>query len=81
MEQAVHLSRLTPLSFLERTAHAFPRRAGVVDGDRRLSWEEVRERVRRLAVALQESGIEKGDRTGLSCSKPTTEFQLQARCS
>ena len=62
MEQAVHLSRLTPLSFLERTAHAFPRRAGVVDGDRRLSWEEVRERVRRLAVALQESGIEKGDR-------------------
>jgi fatty-acyl-CoA synthase len=62
MERAVHLSRLTPLSFLERTAHAFPRRIGVVDGDRRLSWEEVRERVRRLAVALQESGIEKGDR-------------------
>jgi acyl-CoA synthetase (AMP-forming)/AMP-acid ligase II len=62
MERAVHLSRLTPLSFLERTAHAFPRRIGVVDGDRRLSWEEVRERVRRLAVALQESGIEQGDR-------------------
>jgi fatty-acyl-CoA synthase len=62
MERAVHLSRLTPLSFLERTAHAFPRRIGVVDGDRRLSWEEVRERVRRLAVALQESGIENGDR-------------------
>jgi acyl-CoA synthetase (AMP-forming)/AMP-acid ligase II len=62
MERAVHLSRLTPLSFLERTAHAFPRRIGVVDGDRRLNWEEVRERVRRLAVALQESGIEKGNR-------------------
>jgi fatty-acyl-CoA synthase len=62
MERAVHLSRLTPLSFLERTAHAFPKRIGVVDGDRRLSWQEVRERVRRLAVALQESGIENGDR-------------------
>src|SRR6188472_1539759 len=62
MERAVHLSRLTPLSFLERTAHAFPQRIGVVDGDRRLSWQELRERVRRLAVALQESGIEKGDR-------------------
>jgi fatty-acyl-CoA synthase len=62
LEQAVHLSRLTPLSFLERTAYAFPRRVGVVDGDRRLSWTDVRERTRRLAVALQESGIEKGDR-------------------
>ena len=62
MEQAVHLSRLTPLSFLERTAYAFPDRIGVVDGDRRLSWTDVRERVRRLALALQDTGLDKGDR-------------------
>jgi fatty-acyl-CoA synthase len=60
--ERVHLSRLTPLSFLERTATAFPDRVAVVDGDRRLTWSELRERVRRLAVALQAVGIERGDR-------------------
>jgi fatty-acyl-CoA synthase len=62
MQPAVHLSRLTPLAFLERSAAVFPERTAVVDGERRLTWAELQERVRRLAVALQESGIEKGDR-------------------
>jgi fatty-acyl-CoA synthase len=62
MQPAVHLTRLTPLAFLERTASAFPARAAVVDGPRRLSWAELRERTRRLAVALQDGGIRKGDR-------------------
>jgi fatty-acyl-CoA synthase len=58
----VHLSHLTPLAFLERSAAAFRGRVAVVDGDRRLTWEQLRERVRRLAVSLQQAGIEKGDR-------------------
>ncbi len=58
----VHLSPLTPLSFLERSALAFPERTAVVDGARRLTWAELGERVRRLAVALQQAGIERGDR-------------------
>ena len=62
MPQAVHLTRLTPVSFLERSATAFPERLAVLDGERRLTWTELRERVRRLAVALQESGSERGDR-------------------
>ncbi len=62
MPAGVHLSRLTPLSFLERSASAFPDRLAVVDGDRRLTWSELRERARRLAVALQAGGIERGDR-------------------
>src|SRR5215211_1467090 len=65
MQPDVHLTRLTPLAFLERSAAAFPERTAVVDGNRRLSWAQLRERVRRLAVALQESGIEKGDRVAL----------------
>ena len=40
----------------------FPETVAVVDGDRRLTWAELRERSRRLAVALQEAGVEKGDR-------------------
>jgi acyl-CoA synthetase (AMP-forming)/AMP-acid ligase II len=53
---------MTPLSFLERTAGAFPERTAVVDGDERLTWAAVRERARRLASALQAHGIERGDR-------------------
>jgi fatty-acyl-CoA synthase len=62
VEQVVSHSALTPLAFLERTALAFPDRTAVVDENRRLTWAEVRQRARRLAVALQESGIERGDR-------------------
>ena len=67
MLEPVHLSRLTPLAFLERTAATFPDRVGVVDGARRFTWAHFRERVRRLAVALQESGIRKGDRVAFLC--------------
>jgi fatty-acyl-CoA synthase len=65
--EPVHLSRLTPLAFLERTAATFPDRVGVVDGTRRFTWAELRERVRRLAVALQEAGIGRGDRVAFLC--------------
>ncbi len=53
---------LTPVSFLERSAAAFPDRIAVVDEERRFTWAELRERARRLALALQRSGIEKDDR-------------------
>src|SRR5438552_16281058 len=76
MSQGVHLSRLTPVSFLERTAAAFPARVAVVDGDRRLTWAELRERVRRLAVALQDSGLEQGERVAFLA--PNTTELLEA---
>jgi len=72
----VHLSRLTPLSFLERSAYAFRARVAVVDGERRLTWEQLHERVRRLAVALQQHGIEKGDRVAFLA--PNTTELLEA---
>jgi fatty-acyl-CoA synthase len=76
VEEAVHLSRLTPLSFLERTAYAFPERIGVIDGDRRQTWAALRERVRSLAAALQANGIEKGDRVAFLA--PNTSELLEA---
>src|SRR3989442_9134692 len=76
MPQSVHLSRLTPVSFLERSAAAFPARVAVIDGDRRLTWAELRERGRQLAVALQESGLEKDDRVAFLA--PNTTELLEA---
>jgi fatty-acyl-CoA synthase len=64
-------SLLTPLSFLERSAAVFPERTAVVDGDRPLTWAELRERVRRLATALQAAGVERGDRVAFLCLNTT----------
>jgi fatty-acyl-CoA synthase len=55
-------SPLTPLAFLERTSLVFPNRTAVVEHERRFTWADVRDRVRRLALALQASGIAHGDR-------------------
>ncbi|HEY6775124.1 MAG TPA: acyl--CoA ligase family protein [Thermoleophilaceae bacterium] len=71
MQPGVHLTRLTPVAFLERSAAAFPERTAVIDGERRLTWAQLRERVRRLAVALQESGVEKGDRVAFLAPNAT----------
>src|SRR5947209_12422519 len=76
MPQGVHLSRMTPVAFLERSAVAFPARVAVVDGDRRVTWAELRERVRRLAVALQTSGLDKDDRVAFLA--PNTSELLEA---
>jgi len=56
------VSPLTPVAFLERSAAVWPDAVGVVDGGRRLTWSELRERARRLAVALQDAEIQAGDR-------------------
>jgi len=69
-------SALTPVGFLHRTALAFPDRIGVVDGERRRTWAELAERVRRLARVLQDAGIERGDRVAYLA--PNTTELLEA---
>jgi fatty-acyl-CoA synthase len=60
-KNAANYTPLTPLSLLARTAYTYPRRAGVIHGDRVLAWAEVYARCRRLASALQSRGIGAGD--------------------
>ena len=43
---------LTPMLFLDRSASVFPDSIAVVDGERRFSYRELRDRCRRLAGAL-----------------------------
>jgi fatty-acyl-CoA synthase len=56
---------MSPLSFIERSAQVYPQRLAVVHGSGpqalRRSWSELYSRCRRLASALQRSGIRKGD--------------------
>jgi len=52
---------LTPLTFIERTAYIYPDRLAVVHGQRRFTWLQTFTRARRLASALVQHGIGKGD--------------------
>ena len=44
---------LSPADFLHRTAHVFPDRIGVVDGDVRFTWRAFHERCLRFSGALR----------------------------
>jgi len=65
---------LTPLSFLERAAKVFPDRTAIIHGKMRRNYEQYYERSRRLASALVQLGIKKGD-TVAPCS------QIRRPCS
>ncbi len=52
---------LSPLSFLERTAHVYPNRVAVVHGALRQTWGQTYTRCRQLASALQRRGVQVGD--------------------
>jgi fatty-acyl-CoA synthase len=52
---------LSPISFLTRTARAYPEKLAVIHGDIRRNWGEVYERSVRLASALSKRGVKRGD--------------------
>jgi fatty-acyl-CoA synthase len=52
---------LTPLTFLERAANTFPDRVAVIHGKQRFTYSQFFERSRKLASALAQRGIGKGD--------------------
>ncbi|MCO5096817.1 MAG: acyl-CoA synthetase [Rhodocyclaceae bacterium] len=60
-KNAANYTPLSPLSFIERTATVYPQRISALHGARRFTWAETYARSRRLASALQASGIGKGD--------------------
>src|SRR4051812_42353783 len=57
-----HRSELNPLSFLQRSEFVYPEKVAVVHDDRRYTYREFGERVRRLGSALRDAGLQKGDR-------------------
>jgi fatty-acyl-CoA synthase len=67
---------LTPLLFLERTTTVFPDKIAVVYKDRQYTYREFHSRVHRLAGALKQAGIRKGDR--VAWLTPNTPSILEA---
>jgi fatty-acyl-CoA synthase len=57
-----HRSELDPVSFLWRSEFVYRDKVAVVHGERRYTYGEFAERVRRLASALRAAGVAKGDR-------------------
>jgi len=58
---AANFTPISPLSFLERAAEVYPQRTAIVHGALRRTWAETYARCRRLASALQQAGLGKGD--------------------
>jgi fatty-acyl-CoA synthase len=62
---AIHVRRLSPIDFLERSADVFREKVAVVDGDVRRTYPEMLSRVYRFAHLLHRWGIRDGDRVAV----------------
>ena len=62
MAQGVSYQNLNPLTLLERSAFVYPDKTAVVYNDQRYTYAHFSDRVKRLASALREVGVQKGDK-------------------
>lgn len=63
----VNYEPLSPLHFLERSAFTFPEKTAVIYGDQRTTYSQLKDRVFRLATALKQQGVGKGDKVAFLC--------------
>ncbi len=77
---AANFASLSPLPFLERAADVYPTLPAVVHGrgtaQVRYNWRELRTRCRRLAHALAQHGIDRGDTVAVML--PNTPAMVEA---
>ena len=62
MENNAHYSKLTPISFLERSTSVYPNKLAVKYNDRSYTYKEFSDRINNLAGALKAQGVKKGDK-------------------
>ncbi|MGB1200508.1 MAG: AMP-binding protein, partial [Cognaticolwellia aestuarii] len=51
---------LTPINFLNRTADVYPEKIAIIHGKQRITYDEYRKNVRRLASGLIKHGVKPG---------------------
>jgi len=62
MVDNVYFKDLSPVSFLDRSAYVYPDKPAIVYGEKEYTYSEFYSRVNKLAGALKNSGVNKGDR-------------------
>ena len=67
---------LSPISFLQWSAHVYPEKIAVIHGDKNFTWAQFNERCLRLASALNKHGIGVGD--CVSIMSPNAPAMLEA---
>jgi fatty-acyl-CoA synthase len=72
----VFRTELNPVDLLERAAFVYPNKVALVHGERRYSYAALGERTWRLANALRDVGLEKGDR--VATLLPNSPAMLEA---
>ena len=73
---AANYTPLSPLSLIARTAYTYPNRLSIIHGDRRYTWNETYSRSRRLASALVQAGIGKGDTVAVMAANTPEMVEL-----
>jgi fatty-acyl-CoA synthase len=63
----VYYSKLTPQSFLDRSAYVFREKTAIVYGDQRITYPEFAARVNCLANALRSWGLQRLERVAFLC--------------
>ncbi len=67
---------LSPVSFLTRAAVVYAKDIATVQGDKRRTWAEVHDRVRHVAGALADSGIELGSTVTVLANNVPEMFEM-----
>ena len=62
MPNSVSFHDLNPLSFLDRSAKVYPNKPAIIYNDTTYTYSEMDDRVNRLAGALRQAGVRRGDR-------------------
>ena len=62
MVDNVYFKDLSPVSFLDRSAYVYPDKTAITYGEKEYTYSEFYSRVNKLAGALKNSGVNKGDR-------------------
>ena len=76
-KNAANFTALTPVTLIDWAASACPDRTAVIHGDRRFSWGETSARCRRLASALTQRGIGRGDTVAVMLLNTPEMYECQ----
>ena len=74
-KNAANYAALSPLPFLEWAAQAAPAHPSIIHGGRRYTWAETYARCRRLASALHQHGVGKGDTVAVMLSNTPEMYE------